>query len=70
VLVSGVHEPGSSHFELLRALATDTTLDRMTGALEAGGYRGHEFGDAIWLEASAPPAVRYAEGYKVPSLWA
>jgi S-adenosylmethionine:tRNA ribosyltransferase-isomerase len=69
VLVSGVHERGTSHFELLRALAGEATLDRAAAALEVGGYQGHEFGDAVWLEARAAPAGAYSEGYKAPSLW-
>jgi S-adenosylmethionine:tRNA ribosyltransferase-isomerase len=64
VLVSGVHERGTSHFELLRALASDATLDRVAAALEIGGYREHEFGDAVWLEASTGPAAARSEGYK------
>lgn len=48
-IVSGMHEQGSSHYELLRAFQKDSTLARMTGEAEAGGYRAHEFGDGIFL---------------------
>jgi len=51
-LVSGTHEPGSSHHELLRAFVADATLDRIDGALESGGYRTHEFGDSVLIERS------------------
>lgn len=52
VLVSGTHEPGSSHHELLRAFTTDAVLERAARALQAWGYRTHEFGDSVWLERS------------------
>jgi S-adenosylmethionine:tRNA ribosyltransferase-isomerase len=48
--VSGAHEPGSSHYELLRAFADRATLARVTTALEARQYRTHEFGDSVWIE--------------------
>ena len=54
-LVSGTHEPGSSHHELLRAFVSGATLDRIDAALESGGYRTHEFGDSVLLERSAQP---------------
>ncbi len=49
-LVSGTHEPGSSHHELLRAFVDDQTLARIDAALEAGAYRTHEFGDSVLIE--------------------
>ena len=53
VVISGVHEPGESHFELLRAFADDNALERMQTALKAHGYRTHEFGDSVVIERSA-----------------
>jgi S-adenosylmethionine:tRNA ribosyltransferase-isomerase len=49
-ILSGVHAPGESHFELLRAFAPDDTLDRMSKATEARDYRAHEFGDSVLIE--------------------
>jgi S-adenosylmethionine:tRNA ribosyltransferase-isomerase len=49
-LLSGTHEPGTSHYELLRAFADDATLSRVDGELEARGYRTHEFGDSLLVE--------------------
>jgi S-adenosylmethionine:tRNA ribosyltransferase-isomerase len=49
-ILSGVHEAGESHFELLRAFAPDRTLDAMSAALKAEGYRNHEFGDSVLIE--------------------
>ena len=49
-LISGTHEPGSSHHELLRAFVTDETLARIDAALDAAAYRTHEFGDSVLVE--------------------
>lgn len=50
-ILSGTHEPGTSHYELLRAFADDATLRGMEAELEARGYRTHEFGDSVFVEA-------------------
>ncbi len=49
-ILSGVHAPGESHYELLRAFADDASLGRMAAATEARGYRNHEFGDSVLVE--------------------
>jgi hypothetical protein len=49
-LLSGVHEPGDSHHDLMRAFAGVHVLGRMTRAVERGHYRTHEFGDSVLLE--------------------
>jgi S-adenosylmethionine:tRNA ribosyltransferase-isomerase len=49
-ILTGIHEPGSSHYELLRAFADDATLARANGALAEEGYRQHEFGDSVLIE--------------------
>ncbi|HSW08594.1 S-adenosylmethionine:tRNA ribosyltransferase-isomerase [Aquabacterium sp.] len=48
-LVSGAHEPGSSHHALLGAFTDGATLARMDAALHTAGYRGHEYGDSVLL---------------------
>jgi S-adenosylmethionine:tRNA ribosyltransferase-isomerase len=48
-VVSGMHERGTSHYELLRAFQGDEVLDRMNNVADAHGYRGHEFGDSVFL---------------------
>jgi S-adenosylmethionine:tRNA ribosyltransferase-isomerase len=53
VLVSGTHEPGTSHHALLHAFAGAADIARFDAALEAGGYLTHEFGDSVWLEAGS-----------------
>jgi S-adenosylmethionine:tRNA ribosyltransferase-isomerase len=49
-LLSGTHEPGTSHYELLRAFASDTALRRADSELASRGYRTHEFGDSVFIE--------------------
>jgi S-adenosylmethionine:tRNA ribosyltransferase-isomerase len=53
-ILTGVHQPGESHFELLRAFAGDAVLDRISADVAAHGYRTHEFGDAVLIERQAP----------------
>ena len=46
-ILTGVHERGTSHYELLRAFADDSTLVAADEELAAHGYRPHEFGDSV-----------------------
>jgi len=48
-VLTGVHQPGESHLELLRAFADDGLLASASTALTACGYRAHEFGDSMLL---------------------
>jgi len=48
-ILSGTHEPGTSHYELLRAFVEDSTLARATDELDSHGYRTHEFGDSVLI---------------------
>ncbi len=48
-IVSGAHEPGESHYQLLCAFANDAVLQRMSRALKKDGYRSHEFGDSVLI---------------------
>src|SRR5712691_7680660 len=52
-LLTGIHEPGTSHYQLLRAFADDDTLRRASAELDARGYRTHEFGDSVLIERKA-----------------
>jgi S-adenosylmethionine:tRNA ribosyltransferase-isomerase len=54
-LLTGLHAPGESHFELLQAFAPRALLEAALAHAAASGYRGHEFGDLslILSEASA-----------------
>jgi S-adenosylmethionine:tRNA ribosyltransferase-isomerase len=49
-ILSGTHEAGTSHYELLRAFVADADLARVGAELERRGYRTHEFGDSILVE--------------------
>jgi S-adenosylmethionine:tRNA ribosyltransferase-isomerase len=45
-LLTGLHEPESSHLELLRAAVGNGLLERSYDAAVEHGYRWHEFGDS------------------------
>jgi S-adenosylmethionine:tRNA ribosyltransferase-isomerase len=49
-ILTGVHQPGESHFELLRAFAHDAVLEQMSEAFARIDYRPHEFGDSMLIE--------------------
>jgi S-adenosylmethionine:tRNA ribosyltransferase-isomerase len=49
-ILSGTHEPDTSHYQLLRAFADDATLCRASEEMNRLGYRTHEFGDSILIE--------------------
>jgi S-adenosylmethionine:tRNA ribosyltransferase-isomerase len=49
-ILSGTHEPGGSHYQLLHAFADEDTLSRMDEELNVRGYRTHEFGDSVFVE--------------------
>ena len=38
-ILTGVHQPGESHYELLRAFADDSVLERVRAAADERGYR-------------------------------
>lgn len=51
-LVSGTHERGTSHHDLLRAFVASDVLAAGDAQLDAHAYRTHEFGDSILVEAA------------------
>ena len=51
-LLTGIHEPGGSHYELQRAFAPDTLLAEAHARADALGYLGHEFGDRALVLAA------------------
>jgi hypothetical protein len=61
-ILTGVHEPGTSRYELMRAFADDRALSRAQEEMSAHGYRTHEFGDSLLIEAGSSetrtPTVR------------
>ena len=52
-ILTGVHQSGESHFELLRAFAGDALLDRVCEEAAQRSYRAHEFGDSVLIERQA-----------------
>jgi S-adenosylmethionine:tRNA ribosyltransferase-isomerase len=56
-IVSGMHEPGTSHYELLCAFQEDDALETMAVEAEEHDYRAHEFGDAVFIERRADVAA-------------
>jgi len=60
-MLSGTHEPGTSHYELLRAFMDDDALRRMNEELGAADYRTHEFGDSVFVERIKPSAARFEQ---------
>jgi S-adenosylmethionine:tRNA ribosyltransferase-isomerase len=50
-ILSGTHEAGTSHHDLLRAFLADDALRRLSVELDSRGYLTHEFGDSILIEA-------------------
>jgi S-adenosylmethionine:tRNA ribosyltransferase-isomerase len=49
-LLTGAHEPGTSHHALLGAFLDQRMLRRVDVALAANHYRTHEFGDSVLIE--------------------
>ena len=76
-IVSGMHETGTSHYELLRAFQEDDALEMMVGEAEDHDYQTHEFGDAVFIERCArvdqlgldceTPVASQTEGCGCPS---
>jgi S-adenosylmethionine:tRNA ribosyltransferase-isomerase len=55
-LLTGMHDPTESHFELLSAFAPRALLTRAHAHAEEAGYLCHEFGDSSLILSSAPNA--------------
>jgi S-adenosylmethionine:tRNA ribosyltransferase-isomerase len=56
-VLTGVHEPGTSHYQLLGAFLDRTALNSVQMTLEAQGYRTHEFGDSVFIERPHHPRL-------------
>lgn len=57
-MLTGVHEPTESHFELLGAFAPRWLLDAAAAHAREAGYLGHEFGDSCLILPEKSPSVR------------
>jgi len=49
-VLSGAHEPEESHYQLLRAFASDAVFRRMTADLNRENYHSHEYGDSVFVQ--------------------
>jgi S-adenosylmethionine:tRNA ribosyltransferase-isomerase len=67
-LLSGTHEPGTSHYELLRAFLTDPELERLTNELNMGEYHTHEFGDSVLVSRTLNKRAEAKTGCYIPIL--
>jgi S-adenosylmethionine:tRNA ribosyltransferase-isomerase len=45
-LITGWHEPGASHLQMLEAIAGEALIQRCYASALAAGYLWHEFGDS------------------------
>ncbi|MBI3932903.1 MAG: S-adenosylmethionine:tRNA ribosyltransferase-isomerase [Acidobacteria bacterium] len=50
-LLTGIHEPGTSHYDLVRAFVPEPLLAAASRHEEAEGYLVHEFGDSCLVLA-------------------
>jgi len=57
-ILSGTHEPGTSHHQLLSTFVDQRTLAKMDQILQQHAYRTHEFGDSVFVEKSEDRAAR------------
>jgi S-adenosylmethionine:tRNA ribosyltransferase-isomerase len=46
-LLTGLHEPGASHLDIVRALVEPPLLERAHAEMLDRGYLWHEFGDTL-----------------------
>jgi S-adenosylmethionine:tRNA ribosyltransferase-isomerase len=65
-IVSGTHEPGTSHHDLLGAFQDGEALRRMEHDTDAYGYRTHEFGDSVFLARSRTLDCCASGGHTAP----
>ena len=52
-ILTGTHEPCTSHHDLLAAFVAAETLRRIDVELDVHEYRTHEFGDSLFIERAA-----------------
>jgi S-adenosylmethionine:tRNA ribosyltransferase-isomerase len=74
-ILSGTHEPGTSHHQLLSAFVDQRTLAKMDQILLQHAYRTHEFGDSVFVEKSRDRAadmepIVFVTGYRHADLLA
>ena len=60
-LLTGAHEPDTSHHALLGAFLDETMLRQVDDELAANRYRTHEFGDSVLVERGVGSMVGRTE---------
>jgi S-adenosylmethionine:tRNA ribosyltransferase-isomerase len=60
-LLTGAHEPDTSHHALLGAFLDETMLRQVHDELAANRYRTHEFGDPVLVERGVGSMVGRTE---------
>lgn len=66
-LLTGIHEPGTSHFDLLRAFAPTSVLERALAIAAAEGFLLHEFGDSMLVLEGGPEVTTTRFSGTVPA---
>jgi S-adenosylmethionine:tRNA ribosyltransferase-isomerase len=56
-LLTGIHEKGTSHFDLMRSFVSEDLLDRALLCAKKEGYLQHEFGDSVLVLPTRAVAV-------------
>ena len=68
-IISGAHEPGESHYELLRAFADGAVLRRMSSTLQYYAYRSHEFGDSVLITRQRDKVLKGRRSSRRTRVW-
>jgi S-adenosylmethionine:tRNA ribosyltransferase-isomerase len=66
-VLTGIHEPGESHLDLLEAFAQRPLLEAALAHARSAGYLGHEFGDSSLVLPGVQAAAREVSGPRRPS---
>ena len=59
-ILTGIHDRGATHFDMLHAFADDSLLLRAHAHAERAGYSCHEFGDSCLILSDSPSVPRPA----------